>query len=86
MKTIVPLALCALIATAHAEDLTLRPSPEQEAREQADARALAERRQTMIEECEQNHGSPEDCRREVDTELRAEQLLSGRRVIRAPGS
>ena len=86
MKTIVPLALCALIATAHAEHLILRPSPEQESREQADARALAERRQKMIEECEQNHGSPEDCRREVDTELRAEGLQSRRRVIRAPGS
>jgi hypothetical protein len=86
MKTIVPLALCVLILTAHAEDLILRPSPEQEAREQADAHALAERRQAMIEQCEQNHGSPDDCRREVDTELRAEQLMSGRRVMRAPGS
>ena len=40
-----------------------------------------ERRQKMIEDCEQNFGSEADCTREVDTELRAEALQSGGRVI-----
>jgi len=35
----------------------------------------------MIDDCEQNFGSEEDCTREVDTELRAEALQSGGRVI-----
>src|SRR4029450_7365907 len=43
-----------------------------ESETQAAARALAERRQRMIDDCEQNHGT--DCAREVDTELRAEAL------------
>ena len=51
------------------------------AQEQAAARALDERRQKMIDECEQNFGSEVDCTREVDTELRAEALQSGGRVI-----
>ena len=42
---------------------------------------LAERRQKMIDDCEQNFGSEQDCTREVDTELRAEALQSGGRVI-----
>jgi cytochrome c556 len=41
----------------------------------------AERRQAMIEECLQNHGSQADREREVDTELRAEALPWGARVI-----
>jgi len=53
----------------------------EEAREQAAARALAERRRKMIEDCEQNLGSEIDCTRETDTELRAEGLQSGVRVI-----
>ena len=40
-----------------------------------------ERRQKMIDECEQNFGSEIDCIREVDTELRAEALQSGGRII-----
>ena len=40
-----------------------------------------ERRQKMIDDCEQNFGSEIDCIREVDTELRAEALQSGGRVI-----
>ena len=40
-----------------------------------------ERRQKMIEDCEQNHGSEIDCTRETDTELRAEGLQAGARVI-----
>jgi hypothetical protein len=54
----------------------------EEAREeQAAARAQAERRRKMIEDCEQNFGSEIDCTRETDTELRAEGLQSGVRVI-----
>jgi len=54
--------------------------------EQAAGRALAERRQEMIADCEENHGSEVDCRREADTELRAEGLQRGSGVIhlRAP--
>src|SRR5712692_189248 len=47
--------------------------------EQAAAQALAGRRQKMIEHCEDEHGI--DCEREVDTELRAEALQWGARVI-----
>jgi len=95
LKMIAPLALCALVAAAHAQDpaeppatraLILLPSAQEEAREEADARALAERRREMIDECEANHGPQRDCEREADTELRAEGLQSRRRVIRAPGS
>jgi hypothetical protein len=35
----------------------------------------------MIDDCEQNFGSEMDCTREVDTELRAEGLQWGARVI-----
>jgi hypothetical protein len=45
---------------------------DQEHADEAAARALAERRQAMIEDCEQNNGT--DCAREADSELRAEQL------------
>ncbi len=40
----------------------------------------------MIEECIANHGSEDDCVRETDTELRAEGLLGGVRIVhlRAP--
>jgi len=65
-----------------AADAAVAISISEEAREEeAAARALAERRQKMIEDCEQNFGSEEDCTREVDTELRAEALQSGGRVI-----
>jgi hypothetical protein len=33
----------------------------------------------MIDDCEQNNGT--DCEREVDTELRAEGLQAGARII-----
>ena len=46
-----------------------------------DQRVFAERRQRMLDDCEQNHGSEADCERETDTELRAEGLQSGARVI-----
>lgn len=84
------LALSACFGAARAEEpyeplakagaAVLIPSPEERA-EQAVARALAERRQEMIADCEQNHGSEVDCKREVDTELRAEALQWGARVI-----
>jgi hypothetical protein len=59
-------------ATAAAQDRT--PFFDEEHERQAAARALAERRQRMIDECQQNHGSEIDCERETDTELRAEGL------------
>ena len=83
------LALCAAFGTARAQELDeapatgaliLIPSFLDERYEQAAARALAERRQQMIDDCERNHGT--ECEREVDTELRAEALQSGGRVIR----
>jgi hypothetical protein len=96
MKIILPftaaLLLCAVFGAARAEQLyepppgadavVLVPSLREQQREQAADRALAERRQKMIEECEQNHGSEMDCEREADTELRAEGLQSGVRAIR----
>jgi hypothetical protein len=48
-----------------------RPASKDSA-ENASYRALVERRQHMIEDCEQNNGI--DCEREVDTELGAEAL------------
>ena len=86
------LALSACFGAARAEQLYEPPATEAvavlipplsdaEREEQAAARALAERRQKMIEDCEQNFGSEADCTREVDTELRAEALQSGGRVI-----
>jgi hypothetical protein len=86
---IAALTLCAAFGTAGADDvyqlpsgaIVVVPSPSDEAGDaQTAVRALAERRQQMIEDCEQNNGT--DCEREVDTELRAEALQSGGRVIR----
>jgi uncharacterized membrane protein YccC len=51
--------------------------------EQLTARALADRRQEMIHECMDNHGSEIDCERETDTELRAEGIPWRNRVFRA---
>ena len=86
------LALSAYFGAARAQQLDQPPATEgaavliralsdAEREEQAAARALAERRQEMIDDCQQNFGSEEDCTREVDTELRAEALQSGGRVI-----
>jgi hypothetical protein len=77
------LLLCAVCGTARANLIYVPPAtmdaavlisslPDAEREEQAADRALAERRQAMIEDCEQNNGT--DCAREVDTELRAESL------------
>ena len=85
------LLLLAAVGAARAEqpygppataDAAVPISISEEAREeQAATRALAERRRKMIEDCEQNFGSEIDCTRETDTELRAEGLQSGVRVI-----
>ena len=86
------LLLCAVFTAARAQQpyeppaaggtVILIPSlSDAEREEQAAARALAERRQKMIDDCEQNFGSEMDCTREVDTELRAEGLQWGARVI-----
>src|SRR6267378_4568280 len=82
---IAALLLCAVFGAARATQLydppategaaVLIPSLSEEREEQAAARALAERRQKMIDDCEQNFGTESDCEREVDTELRAEGLL-----------
>jgi hypothetical protein len=71
------------LATADTTDVASLLLDQQRADEDA-ARALAERRQAMIEDCEQNNGT--DCAREVDTELRAEQLQGAGVIhLRAPG-
>ena len=38
------------------------------------ARALAERRQNMIDACERNRGTKEECAKQVETELEAERI------------
>jgi hypothetical protein len=88
----VPL-LCAVFGAARAEEpyeppamagtVVVVPSRDEQREEQAAARALAERREEMIHECMDNHGSEIDCVRETDTELRAEGLPWRNRVIRA---
>jgi len=85
------LLLLAAVGAARAEqpygppataDAAVAISISEEAREEeAAARALAERRQKMIEDCEQSLGSEIDCARETDTELGAEGLQSGLPVI-----
>ena len=87
--SIAALVLSAVFGVARAAEVYQLPSGEvivipswsdEEGEAQVAARALAERRQQMIRDCEQNNGT--DCEREVDTELRAEALQSGGRVIR----
>ena len=81
------LLVCAFIGVARAQDYyppAAMDLPAQAAAErdrQDDERALADRRQKMIEECQQNHGDEVDCERETDTELRAEGMRVGARVI-----
>jgi hypothetical protein len=85
---IAALLLCAVFGPARAQQLHEPPvmaaaaAPllaDEEREGQAAARALAERRQKMIDDCEQYNKV--DCERQVDTELRAEGLQSGARVI-----
>ena len=84
------LLLCAVFGAARAQELYESPATagaevvipslsDEEREEQAAARAVAERRQEMIDDCEQNNGT--DCAREVDTELRAEGMQWGTRII-----
>ena len=75
---IASLLLCAFVGAARAQE---PPVPNTEDAKREEERALAERRQAMIDDCEQNHGSEIDCVRETDTELRAEGLRVGARVI-----
>ena len=85
------LLLLAAVGAARAEqpygppasaDAAVPISISEEAREEeAAARALAERRQKMIKDCEQSLGSEIDCARETDTELGAESLQSGEHTI-----
>ena len=74
-------ALCAALfavsdAQAQQSELTTVPNPP--VQNAAAAQAYAERRQKMIEGCEQNNGI--DCEREVDTELGAEAIQRGGHV------
>jgi len=87
------LLACAFIGTVRAQESApppafTDPAPSAAERDRQDdaQRALADRRERMIDECEQNHGSEVDCKRETDTELRAEGLLSRGLVVhlRAP--
>ena len=75
-RMLIPLfLLCAASGVARAQETIAVPAAAvaaAEAREAVNERALAERRQRMIDECVANHGYEEDCVREVDTELRAE--------------
>ena len=64
--------LSAATGVARAQQVSIVQPEAAAARQAADERALAERRQRMIDECVANHGYEEDCVREVDTELRAE--------------
>jgi hypothetical protein len=83
------LLLCAFIGTVHAQEsystpATMDPTSASAAerdRQDDEERALAGRKEEMIDECEQNHGSEVDCERETDTELRAEGLQSRAHVI-----
>ncbi len=84
------LALAAFASLAQAQDVYAPPAPaavpvaavgDQQPEERAATRALAARRQKMIDDCERNHGSETDCERESDTELRAEVELAGGNII-----
>ena len=82
MKTLLIACIFATASAAHAQDAQTPRRPTAEERHATDARALAERRQRMIDDCVENHGYEDDCVREVDTELRAEAMQTGARVIR----
>ena len=85
---IAALLLCAFIGGVRAQESAPPPAPMDapslspaERDRLDDERVIAERRQQMIDDCQQNHGSEIDCTRETDTELRAEGLQQGARVI-----
>ena len=86
---IAALLACAFIGTVRAQESApppafTDPAPSAAERDRQDdaRRALADRREQMIDECEQNHGSEVDCIRETDIELRAEGLQPGARIVR----
>jgi hypothetical protein len=83
---IAALLACAFIGAVRAQQSVPSAAEIERDRQDDAARALAERRQQMIDECEQNHGSETDCVRETDTELRAEGLQASGRIVhlRAP--
>jgi len=77
------LLLCAAFGPARAQEIDelsdtggveilIPPGRDLAREEQAAARAFDERRQKMVEDCEDNHGYEIDCKREADTEMRAE--------------
>jgi Domain of unknown function (DUF4124) len=70
-----------IIAGTTAADSTpdAEPAPVEDQQDQAAAQADSDRRQKMIDDCEQNHGV--DCERQVDTELGAEAIQQGGHVI-----
>jgi len=68
-----------VIATAPDSTAEAEPVQTEDQQNQAAAQAVAERRQKMIEDCEQNNGV--DCEREVDTELGAEAIQRHGHVI-----
>src|SRR5258706_16359184 len=82
------LLVCAFIGVARAQGYYQPPisidrpaTSDAERDRQDDERALADRRQKMIHESEQNHGTELDCERETDTELRPEGTRPSARVI-----
>jgi len=70
--------LAATLAALSFGALAAEGVPQQPA-EQAAARALSERRQQMVHDCVEGHGSEKDCKYEVDVELRAEDSPRGGR-------
>ena len=70
-----------IIAGTTAPDSTSDAEPvhTEDQQDASAAQAYAERRQKMIEDCEQNNGI--DCEREVDTELGAEAIQRSGHVI-----
>lgn len=84
MKTLLlACVIGAAASAAYAQEAPTSPAPSAGHEHAAqEARALVERRQRMIDDCVENHGYEDDCVREVDTELRAEAMQTGARVIR----
>ena len=68
-----------IIATAPDSASDAAPIRTEDQRNKTAGQALAERRQKMIQDCEQNNGI--DCEREVDTELGAESIERGGHVL-----
>jgi len=69
---LVRLAMLGLLLSSGLGAATAASDNANQAQDAAKARAQAERRQKMIEQCISNRGSKEDCTKQVDTELAAE--------------